>query len=105
MRRVPLLEVVRDATEDRPGAKAVGSAPGREELAGLAVAERWELLAPGTPAVQRALEDVLALRSAGRIRLLIGQRYRFADLPRALADLEARRTTGKSVIMMEQGAG
>lgn len=55
--------------------------------------------------VARALEDVLALRSAGRIRLLIGQRYRFADLPRALADLEARRTTGKSVIMMEQGAG
>ena len=55
--------------------------------------------------VARALEDVLALRGAGKIRLLVGQRYPFAELPRALADLEARRTTGKSVIMMEQGAG
>jgi NADPH:quinone reductase len=55
--------------------------------------------------VARALEDVLALRGAGGIRLLVGQRYRFADLPRALADLEARRTTGKSVIVMEEGAG
>jgi NADPH2:quinone reductase len=55
--------------------------------------------------VVRALEEVLALRGAGKIRLLIGQRYPFADLPRALADLEARRTTGKSVIMMEQGVG
>jgi len=53
--------------------------------------------------VGRALEGVLALRSAGKIRLLVGQRYPFADLPLALADLEARRTTGKSVIVMEGG--
>ena len=51
--------------------------------------------------VGRALDDVLSLRAAGKIRLLVGQRYPFADLPRALADLEARRTTGKSVIVME----
>ena len=55
--------------------------------------------------VGRAMNDVLALRAAGKIRLLVGQRYPFADLPRALADLEARRTTGKSVIMMESGGG
>ena len=55
--------------------------------------------------VGRALDDVLVLRAAGTIRLLVGQRYPFADLPRALADLEARRTTGKSVIMMEPGSG
>jgi NADPH2:quinone reductase len=55
--------------------------------------------------VARALEDVLALRSAGKVRLLVGQRYPFADLPRALADLEARRTTGKSVIVMEEATG
>lgn len=53
--------------------------------------------------VARALGECLALRGAGKIRLLIGQRYSFADLPRALADLEARRTTGKSVILMETG--
>ncbi|MBI3372917.1 MAG: NADPH:quinone oxidoreductase family protein [Betaproteobacteria bacterium] len=52
--------------------------------------------------VARALADVLALRTAGRVRLLVGQHYPFAELPRALADLEARRTTGKSVIVIEQ---
>lgn len=52
--------------------------------------------------VARALADILALRSAGKIRLLVGQRYPFAELPRALADLAARRTTGKAVIEMEQ---
>ena len=54
--------------------------------------------------VGRALEDVLALRAAGKIRLLVGQRYPFGDLPRALADLEARKTTGKSILAMATGA-
>ena len=53
--------------------------------------------------VGRALDDVLSLRAAGKIRLLVGQRYPFADLPRALADLEARRSTGKSILMMGPG--
>ncbi len=51
--------------------------------------------------VARALDDVLALRGAGRIRLLVGQRYPLPALPRALADLEGRRTTGKSVLVMD----
>ncbi len=51
--------------------------------------------------VERALAEVFALRAAGAIRLVVGQRYRFEDLPRALADLAERRTTGKSVLVLD----
>lgn len=51
--------------------------------------------------VARALEDVLALRDARKIRLLVGRRYPFGELARALADLEGRSTTGKSVLMVD----
>ncbi|MDA1117686.1 MAG: zinc-binding dehydrogenase [Proteobacteria bacterium] len=53
--------------------------------------------------VERSIAEVLSLRAAGKVRLLVGWRYAFAELPRALEDLAARRTTGKSVILMEGG--
>jgi len=48
--------------------------------------------------IRRAMADIHAQISAGRLVVDIGARYPMADLPRALADLEARGTTGKSVI-------
>ena len=52
------------------------------------------------PLVERALAEVLALRAAGTIRLMVPQRHGFADLARALADLQERRTVGKSVVTL-----
>lgn len=52
------------------------------------------------PLVARALDAVLALRRAGGVRILVGQRHRFDALPRALAELADRRTTGKSVLVV-----
>lgn len=48
--------------------------------------------------IRRALADIGAQISAGRLVVDIGARYPMGDLPHALADLGARGTTGKSVI-------
>jgi NADPH2:quinone reductase len=42
-----------------------------------------------------AMEELLDLHSAGRLRVLDGGRYPLADARRAHEDLRARRTTGK----------
>jgi NADPH:quinone reductase len=48
--------------------------------------------------VRRALSDICTQVTSGRVVVDIGARYPMTDLLRALADLEARGTTGKSVI-------
>lgn len=52
------------------------------------------------PLVEHALAEVLALRAAGSIRLMVSQRHAFADLRKALVDLQERRTVGKSVVTL-----
>jgi NADPH:quinone reductase len=48
--------------------------------------------------IRRALSDICAQLAANRLVVDVGARYQMAELPRALADLETRGTTGKSVI-------
>lgn len=50
------------------------------------------------PLVAETVEDLLAMYETGGIKPLIGARYAFEAAPRALRDLEARKTTGKVVL-------
>jgi NADPH2:quinone reductase len=36
---------------------------------------------------------------SGRVRIAVGQRYALADVARAHRDLEARRTTGSTILL------
>ena len=47
--------------------------------------------------VQRSLESLL---DAGKIRPVIGRTVDFADLPAALDDMEDRKTTGRTVVVL-----
>lgn len=49
--------------------------------------------------VERAVADVLRLHQAGSIEIAAHRKYALTDLRRALADLDERRTIGKSVIV------
>ena len=44
------------------------------------------------------VERLWAMLRAGKVAITIGQRYRLADATRAHADLEARRTTGSTIL-------
>jgi NADPH2:quinone reductase len=68
------------------------------------------LTRPGLPAYTRTREellgrasDVFAWIAAGTLRVRIGGRYPLEDASRAHEDLEARRTTGKLLLMMSKG--
>ena len=55
------------------------------------------------PLVARSVSEVLALWSAGKVRIEASRAYAFDKLKVALADLEGRRTTGKCVLeVMEE---
>ena len=55
------------------------------------------------PLIARALTDILGLWSAGKVRIEASRAYAFDTLKSALADLAARRTTGKCVIELRKG--
>lgn len=55
------------------------------------------------PLIQRAVDEVLSLRVAGKLRFLIGREYPFADLPIALGELAGRQSVGKSILRAEPG--
>jgi NADPH2:quinone reductase len=48
-------------------------------------------------AVQRSLIELL---EAGRIHTVVGRQVRFEDLPAALEDMEHRRTTGRTIVVL-----
>ena len=50
------------------------------------------------PLVRRATDAILTLYADGKIKPLVGARYRFEDAPQALADLDHRKTTGKVIL-------
>jgi NADPH2:quinone reductase len=50
------------------------------------------------PMLRRVAQRMLKLCAAGVIRPFVGATYRFGDLPRALAALRERETTGKTVL-------
>jgi len=57
------------------------------------------------PAMGRAIEDdaqrkILALLEAGRFEPVVGRVIDFADVPKALADVAARRTMGRVVVRL-----
>jgi NADPH2:quinone reductase len=52
-------------------------------------------------ALEAAARAMFALVRAGKLRVHIGQRYALADAAQAHSDLEARRTTGASVLIPE----
>ncbi len=49
--------------------------------------------------LNRAARELFAVVAAGTVRIRIGQSYALADAARAHADLEARRTTGSTVLI------
>ena len=49
--------------------------------------------------LERAFADLWRRHAAGELRFAAEREYAFSELPRALADLAARRTTGKCVIV------
>jgi NADPH:quinone reductase len=49
--------------------------------------------------LNRAARELFAVVAAGAVRIRIGQSYALADAARAHADLEARRTTGSTVLV------
>ncbi len=49
--------------------------------------------------LQRAARELFAVVESGAVRVRIGQTYPLADAARAHADLEARRTTGSTVLI------
>ncbi len=54
---------------------------------------------PPTDAIGRRVQDsLLELLDQGRIRPVVGATVPFEDLPRALEDMEARRTVGRTVV-------
>jgi NADPH2:quinone reductase len=54
------------------------------------------------PLVSRSLAAILTLWDAGKVRIAAGRSYAFDMLKTALADLAARRTTGKCVLEIKE---
>jgi NADPH2:quinone reductase len=54
------------------------------------------------PLVSRSLAEIFALWDAGKVRIAAGRSYPFDMLRAALADLAARRTTGKCVLAVKE---
>ena len=54
--------------------------------------------------VGAATAEVIRLWQTGDIRPLIGARYPFDQVPKALADLAQRRTTGKVIVTVDPSA-
>jgi len=53
-----------------------------------------------TPELLRARSaELFALVSAGRLQVRIGAEYRLEDAAKALADMESRATTGKTLLI------
>ena len=50
-------------------------------------------------ATQAMADDLFAMVTSGKVKIRIDQRYALADVARAHRDLEARKTTGSSVLM------
>jgi NADPH2:quinone reductase len=48
-----------------------------------------------------AANDLFAMVGSGKIKIEISRTYPLADAPRAHADLEARKTTGSIVLVVE----
>lgn len=57
------------------------------------------------PLVERAVGELLRLAVRGEIRLAAHRVYPFEELPRALAELAARATVGKSVVLIRAKTG
>jgi NADPH2:quinone reductase len=53
--------------------------------------------------VQSAVQDVVALWEAGDVKPVVGAEYPLADAARAHADIEARQTTGKVILVPGRG--
>jgi NADPH2:quinone reductase len=49
--------------------------------------------------LQSAARELFRMVSSGKVKLRIGQRYALADAADAHRDLEARRTTGSTVLL------
>lgn len=56
-------------------------------------------------AMQAMCEDLFAVVQSGAVKVRIGQRYQLGDAAQAHRDLEARRTTGCSVLTMAPAPG
>jgi len=56
------------------------------------------------PLIGQALDDVLAGFRQGQLHADVGGRYGFSELPRALSDLQERRTFGKLVLLPDASA-
>jgi NADPH2:quinone reductase len=50
-------------------------------------------------ATQQMADDLFAVVGSGQVKIRIDQRYPLADVAQAHRDLEARKTTGCSVLM------
>ncbi len=50
-------------------------------------------------ACQAMADDLFAVVSGGQVKIRIDQRYDLADVAQAHRDLEARKTTGSTVLM------
>jgi NADPH:quinone reductase-like Zn-dependent oxidoreductase len=50
------------------------------------------------------IERLARFMEAGDVTPAVGRRYRLEEVPEAIADLEAGRTRGKSVIVLEEGS-
>jgi NADPH2:quinone reductase len=57
------------------------------------------------PLVERAVRELLRLAARGEIRIAAHRVYPFEELPRALGDLAARKTVGKSVVRVRVKSG
>ena len=50
-------------------------------------------------ATQAMADDLFAVVTSGQVKISIGQRYALKDVAQAHRDLEARKTTGCSVLL------
>ena len=57
------------------------------------------LIAGWTDAHQAMADDLFAVVGSGAVKIRIDQRYPLADVAQAHRDLEARKTTGSTVLM------
>ena len=48
------------------------------------------------------IERLWTMIRSGAVKIRVGQRYRLEDAARAHADLEARKTTGSSVLLVDE---
>jgi NADPH2:quinone reductase len=55
--------------------------------------------AASRPQLEAMAADLFDMVGSGRIKVQIGQRYSLADAARAHIDLEARRTTGSTILL------